>query len=104
MPAWLNISWVDDVGPFYQPQIHLCSHNFLFRNTQQLNKQKKCQQYYYNWYVNSLKPIMVGEPVLMRLPGHNNWSQGECTAVLGPRSYEVTIGGNKYRRNRNNLY
>ena len=71
--------------------------------TQQLNKQKKRQQYYYNKHAHPLKPIMVGEPVLMRLPGHTKWSQGECTGLVGPRSYEVTIGSNKYRRNRKQL-
>ena len=71
--------------------------------TQQLNKQKKHQQYYYNKHAHPLKPIMVGEPVLMRLPGHTKWSQGECTGLVGPRSYEVTIGSNKYRRNRKQL-
>ena len=71
--------------------------------TQQLNKQKKRQQYYYNKHAHPLKPITIGEPVLMRLPGHTKWSQGECTGLVGPRSYEVTIGSNKYRRNRKQL-
>ena len=39
----------------------------------------------------------------MQLPGQSRWSQGECTKLVGPRSYEVTIGNTTYRRNRRQL-
>ena len=80
-----------------QPQFPTQEH------TQQLTKQKKRQQYYYNQHAHPLKPIMVGQPVLMQLPGWSRWSQGKCTGVVGPRSYEITIGNTKYRRNRKQL-
>ena len=39
----------------------------------------------------------------MQLPEQSRWSQGKCTGVVGPRSYEITIGNTKYRRNRKQL-
>ena len=39
----------------------------------------------------------------MRRPGQTTWSQGTCTAVVGPRSYEIKIGNTTYRRNRHHL-
>ena len=39
----------------------------------------------------------------MQLPGQSRWSQGECTKLVGPRNYEVTIGNTTYRRNRRQL-
>ena len=80
-----------------QPQFPTQEH------TRKLHKQKRQQNRYYDQHVRTLKPIKVGDPVLMRLPGQSRWSQGECTKLMGPRSYEVTIGNTTYRRNRRHL-
>ena len=39
----------------------------------------------------------------MRLPGEKRWTKGTCAQELGNRSYQVKVGGCKYRRNRRDL-
>ena len=63
-----------------QPQFPTQEH------TRKLHKQKRQQNRYYDQHVRTLKPIKVGDPVLMRLPGQSRWSQGECIKLVGPRS------------------
>ena len=68
-----------------------------------MQAQKQRQQQYYNKHSKDLKPINPGESVRMRLPGQTTWTLGTCTAVVGPRSYEIKIGNTTYRRNRRHL-
>ena len=54
--------------------------------TQALEGTKQWQQYYYNRAAKSLKTIMPGETVRMKLPGQDTWSPGTCTEKLENRS------------------
>ena len=68
-----------------------------------INHQKQRQQHYYDRHVKPLKPIPAGEAVNMRLTGKSSWSAGVCKGLVGPRSYEVEVGGQLYARNRRHL-
>ena len=35
----------------------------------------------------------------MQLPGESTWSLGVCNGLVGPRSYQVRVGGNVFIRN-----
>ena len=70
------------------------------QDVKELQAQK---QRHYNKHSKDLKPINPGESVRMRLPGQTTWTLGTCTAVVGPRSYEIKIGNTTYRRNRRHL-
>ena len=65
-----------------------------------LYKQKLKQQHYYNQRGRTLKPIEQGDTVRIRIPGQSTWSRGICKTRVGPRSYEIEVGGITYRRNR----
>ena len=64
---------------------------------------KKKQKFYYNRQAKTLKPIIPGQSIRMRLPGQTTWSAGMCVGHVGPRSYVVKVGETQYRRNRRQL-
>ena len=68
-----------------------------------LRQQKLKQQHYYNRRGRPLKPIEQGDMVRIRLPGQSTWSRGICKTRVGPRSYEIEVGGATYRRNRSHI-
>ena len=72
-------------------------------DTRKLIGVKQRQQYYYDKHSKPLEPIGRGDTVRMKLPGQRTWSAGTCTALVGPRSYEVKVGEGIYRRNRRHL-
>ena len=72
-------------------------------NTAGIQKQKNRQRIYYDRHIKELKPIQPGQTIQMRQPGENTWTIGKCIKTAGPRSYEVQVGGSKYRRNRRQL-
>ena len=45
----------------------------------------------------------MGDNIRMRLPGDKSWSMGHCRCILGNRSYEVEVNGERYQRNRRQL-
>ena len=81
------------------------------------------QAKYYNRRTRPLTPLVVGQPIRMRLPGQRTWSPGVCTGrrirmglpgqrtwspgvctgTAGPRSYWVRVNDVTYRRNRRQL-
>ena len=73
------------------------------QDVKELQTQKQCQQHYYNQHGKDLKPITPGETVRMRLPGQTTWSLGTCTAIAGPRSYEIKVRNTTYWQNRRHL-
>ena len=73
------------------------------KDTQELQARKQRQQYYYNRHAHPFKPLAPGETVRLRLPGQTTWTAGVCQGAVGPRSYEVQVGGSRYRRNRRQL-
>ena len=67
---------------------------------------KAKQAYYYNRHAQPLKPLNHGDIVRMHLPPGSNkqWlGAGQVVGQVAPRSYEVEINGNIYRRNRHHL-
>ena len=68
-----------------------------------LRQQKLKQQHYYNRRGRPLKHIEQGDTVRIRLPGQSTWSCGICKTRVGPRSYEIEVGGATYRRNRSHI-
>ena len=47
--------------------------------------------------------IKPGNTVRIQLLGQTTWSRGVCKAMVGPRSYELAVGGAAYRCNRSHL-
>ena len=39
----------------------------------------------------------------LQLPGEKIWSRGVCEGKVGPRSYELSVNGTRYRRNRRHI-
>ena len=72
-------------------------------DTRAINQQKQRQQHYYDRHVKPLKSIEPGNAVRMRLPGGSSWTTGVCNGLVGPRSYQVKVGGNVFTRNRRQL-
>jgi len=81
----------------------LCPRYSMEEDTAAIKIQKNRQQIYYDRHVKELKPIQPGQTIQMRLPGENTWTMGKCIKTVGPRSYEVQVGGNMYRRNQRQL-
>ena len=46
---------------------------------------------------------MQGDTVRIRLSGQATLTRGVCKARVGPRSYEIQVGGAVYRRNRSHI-
>ena len=61
------------------------------------------QAKYYNRRTQPLAPLIVGQPIRMRLPGQRTWTPGVCTGIAGPRSYWLRVNEVTYRRNRRQL-
>ena len=68
-----------------------------------LQSQKPRQKRYYDRSAKELSPVGKGETVYMRLPGQSTWSRGQCTGLVGPRSYGVLVGERKFRRNHRHI-
>ena len=64
---------------------------------------KAKQEYYYNMHAQPLPTLKSGASVRIRLPGQKIWTPGTCERNVGPRSYEVQVGGSTYRRNRRDI-
>ena len=73
------------------------------KDAQALNRLKEKQKSYYNRHAKPLAPLSPGETVRMQLPGDKTWTPGTCTGQSGPRSYNVRVGDQEYRRNRRQL-
>ena len=69
-------------------------------DAQAIRRLKEKQKFYYNRHVKPLPPLSPGETVRMQLPGEKTWSPGICMGQSGPRSYNVKVGEQEYRRNR----
>ena len=69
-------------------------------DAQAIQRLKEKQRFYYNRHVKPLPPLSPGETVRMQLPGEKTWSPGICVGQSGPRSYNVKVGEQEYRRNR----
>ena len=70
----------------------------------ELRQRKTRQKIYYDRHTATLKPLTVGDTVMMRAKG--KWEPATVIAISadGPRSYIVnTPSGQKYRRNRRHL-
>ena len=70
----------------------------------ELKDRKTRQKFYYDRHTTPLRPLTVGDTVMMRTQG--KWEPATVIAVSqnGPRSYIVnTPGGQSYRRNRRHL-
>jgi len=70
----------------------------------ELKDRKTRQKFYYDRHTTPLRPLTVGDTVMMRTQG--KWEPATVVAVSqnGPRSYIVnTPGGQSYRRNRRHL-
>ena len=57
----------------------------------------------YNKTARPLREISSGDAIRMRLPGEVTWTAGVCVGRVGPRSYDVRVGGSIYRRNRKHI-
>ena len=68
-----------------------------------LVKAQQTQAEYFNRGTRSLRPLIEGETVRMRLPGRSTWSPGICLRSVGDRSYLVRVDNFVYRRNRRHL-
>ena len=64
-----------------------------------LHVQKVKQAHYYNRHVKPLQPLHPEETVRMQLPGESTWTAGTCVWTAGPRSYDIVVGSQHYRRN-----
>ena len=58
---------------------------------------------YFNRGTRSLRPLLEGETVRMRLPGRSTWTPGICLRSVAERSYLVRVDNLVYRRNRRHL-
>ena len=70
----------------------------------ELRQRKTRQKYYYDRHTATLRPLAVGDTVMMRTKG--KWEPATVIAISqdGPCSYIVnTKGGQSYRRNRRHL-
>ena len=65
--------------------------------------QKLKQKRYYNRQGYFLKPIEQGDTVRIHLPGHVTLTHKVCKARVGPRSYEIQVGGTLYQWNRSQI-
>ena len=72
-------------------------------DSQALDTQKIKQASYYNKDSRERAPLSEGQTVRMRLPGSKLWTPGTCMGEVAPRSYNVKIGDQTYRRNRRHL-
>ena len=61
------------------------------------------QQCNANKHTKQLTPIESGDTIRIRLPGKKRWSIGTCIRQVAPRSYNVNVDGETYRRNRRQL-
>ena len=50
-----------------------------------------------------LPPLVAGDAIRIRLPGDATWSAGLCLGQVAPRSYDVSVQGTVYRRNRSHI-
>ena len=64
---------------------------------------KKNQAFYYNRSARELKSLEPQQQIQMKLPGKKRWSQGVCLGEVGPRSYDVKVNDQVFRRNRRHL-
>ena len=77
----------------------------------ELRQRKTRQKYYYDRHTATLRPLVVGDRVMMRAkgkwePAKGKWEPATVIAISqdGPRSYIVnTPGGQSYRRNQRHL-
>lgn len=69
----------------------------------QIVQSKVKQKAYYDRGSKPLKDLKCGDVVRMRLPGQKKWTKGEILRKRGGRSYDVSIHGDVYRRNRRQL-
>ena len=69
----------------------------------ELKQRKVRQQYYYNRHTATLRPLAVGDTVMMKAKG--KWEPATVITISqdGPRSYIVKTPGGSYRRNRRHL-
>lgn len=69
----------------------------------ELRQRKQRQKYYYDRHTTTLRPLAVGDTVMMKAKG--KWEPATVIAISqdGPRSYIVNTPGGRYRRNRRHL-
>ena len=60
---------------------------------------KAKQSFYYDRYTHPLSKLESGDIIRIRLPGEKSWTSGVSDGYAGPRSYNVCVGVNTYRRN-----
>ena len=70
---------------------------------EKLQELREKQAKYYNNKSKKLPCLHPGDRVRMKLPGQETWSQALVQRKVASRSYEVTCGPRKYRRNRRQL-
>lgn len=70
---------------------------------QKITSNKSQAKLYYDQGAKSLKPLFIGDSVLVRLDGAQSkvpWKEGTIMNKISERSYLVNVGEKSYRRNR----
>ena len=63
-------------------------------------RRQKNQAKRYNLHTKVLRPLKMNERVMLQIPGSTRWIPGVIVARNSDRSYDVSVNGSTYKRNR----
>ena len=75
----------------------------LLNDNRALLAAKAKQGHYYNANSRPLPDLTTGASVRIRMPGGKTWTPGICEGDAGPKTYDIRVGPNIYRRNRRHI-